>query len=70
MDPILEELQKEFAGKVEFVKYNVDEHEDLTKKYVIMRLPSFIIEKAGKEVARTSGTQSKEELKGWIQKQL
>ena len=70
MNPMIEELEKEFAGKVEFVKYNVEEHKELTQKYVIMAIPAYIIEKDGKEVARTSGTRSKEEFRSWIKEQL
>ncbi len=70
MAPTVQELEKELAGKVEFVKVNVDEQGELTQKYGIMSIPSYIVEKDGKEVARTTGVRSKEEFKSWIEEQL
>lgn len=70
MDPLVQELEKEFAGKVEFVKINVDEQGDLAQKYGVMSIPSYVIEKDEKEVARTTGARSKEEFKSWIEGQL
>lgn len=70
MHPLIEELEKELKGKVEFVKYNVDEDQEAAQKYGIMSIPTYVIEKDGKEVARTTGARSKGEFKGWIEDQL
>ncbi len=70
MNPLIEELEKELKGKVEFVKYNVDEEQEMSQKYGVMSIPTYVIEKDGEEVARTTGARSKEEFKGWIEKQL
>ncbi|NIT03736.1 thioredoxin [Candidatus Saccharibacteria bacterium] len=70
MDPVLENLEKELKGKIEFVKHNVDEEMELTQKYAVMSIPTYVIEKDDKEVARTSGARSKEEFKSWIEKNL
>lgn len=70
MDPTVQELGKELAGKVEFVKINVDEQGELTQKYGVMSIPAYVIEKDGKEVARTTGARPKEEFKSWIKEQL
>ncbi len=70
MDPTIKELEGEFKGKVEFVKYNVDKEQEIAQKYGIMSIPTFVIEKGGKEIARTTGARSKEEFKRWVEKQL
>ncbi len=70
MDPVVRELEKELAGRAEFVKINVDEQGDLAQKYGIMSIPSYVIEKDGKEVARTAGARSKEEFRQWVEEQL
>lgn len=62
MEPVLEELQKELAGKVEFQKVNVDENQDLASKYGVMSIPTLVIEKDGKEVGRKIGVTSKADL--------
>lgn len=62
MDPIIEELEKEFAGKVEFKKVNVDEEPELASKYGVMSIPTFVIEKDGKEIGRKIGVTAKKDL--------
>ncbi len=62
MKPIIQELEKELAGKVEFEKINVDEDQQTASKYGVMGIPTFVIEKDGKEVVRKTGFTSKDEL--------
>ncbi len=53
--PILEELAKEYAGKVLFAKFNVDEGQQTVIKYNILSIPTLIIFNKGKEVDRIVG---------------
>ena len=46
-DPILEELKKKFADKIEFKKVDVDTSNELATKYTIHAVPTLIIEKDG-----------------------
>lgn len=62
MMSVIEELEKELDGKVEFVKVNVDEDPGTASKYGVMGIPTYIVEKDGKEVARKTGATSKDEL--------
>ena len=66
MKPTIEELEKELAGKAEFVKYDVDAQGEIAQKYGVMSIPTYVIEKEGKEVARVTGVRSKEEFKSWL----
>jgi len=70
MKPVLEELEKELAGKIEVKKINVDEKEEETEKYGVMSIPTYIILKDGKEADRFIGATSKEVLKNKIAQQL
>lgn len=60
MEPMIEELEKEFHGKVEFEKINVDENQELTAKHGVMSIPTYIIEKDGKELERIIGATQKD----------
>lgn len=62
MEPVIEELEKEFAGKVEFVKINVDENPEESQKHGVMSIPTYIIKKDGKEVSRRIGFTTKAEM--------
>ncbi len=62
MEPIVEELEKELAGKVEIEKINVDENQDFTQKQGVMSIPTYIVMDGDKEVERIVGATSKENL--------
>lgn len=61
MHPIVEEIEKTYQGKVEVLKYNVDENEnaELVQKYQVQAMPTYIIEKDGQVVQQFVGAQSK-----------
>ena len=62
MEPVIEELEKELAGKVEVVKINVDEKPEEAAKNGVMGIPTFIILRGGKEIGRKVGVTSKADL--------
>ncbi len=62
MAPIFEELKKEYAGKVEFMEINVDEDSATASKYGVMSIPTYVIEKDGKEVNRRIGFTPKADM--------
>lgn len=66
MEPIFEQVKKDYEGKVEFLKINVEEDSVKTAKYGIMSIPTFVIEKDGKEVDRRLGAMPKDILTQWL----
>ena len=58
--PIIEELAKEFDGKIKVGKINVDENPKIAAKYGIMSIPTVILFKNGQEAIRKIGLDSKE----------
>ena len=54
MDPIMDELEKEFKD-VEIVKINVDEQPAESQKFGVMSIPTYIVLKDEKEVGRRVG---------------
>lgn len=62
MAPVIEELEKELAGKVEVEKINVDENQAKASEYGVMSIPTYIALKDGKEVGRKIGVTSKADL--------
>ena len=70
MNPIVAELEKEFEGKAIFEKINVDENGGEAGKYGVMSIPTYVMEKNGKEVDRLIGGRSKEAFKRWIESHI
>lgn len=62
MNPIIDEIEKEFVGKVEVIRINVDEKPDEAQKYGVMSIPTYIILKDDREVGRKIGVTAKQEL--------
>lgn len=68
--PIVEELAKEYSGKIVVAKVNTDENSDVSYAYRIMSIPTLILFKDGKEVNKMIGALPKDELKSFIDKNL
>lgn len=62
MAPIIEELEKELAGKVEIEKIDVDQNQEMASKYGVMSIPTYVVLKDDKEIARIIGATSKDNL--------
>ena len=60
--PVMEEIAKDYEGKVKVVKVNVDENTDLASQYDVMSIPTIKLFVNGKEVESLVGAQSKEDL--------
>lgn len=67
-DPILDEVAKELEGKVTIAKLNVDENPVTSQKYGVMSIPTLMIFKNGTVVKQFIGVQSKETLRGELNK--
>ncbi|KZL92641.1 thioredoxin family protein [Clostridium magnum] len=50
IDPVIEELDKEYSGKVEFAKINVEENPIASKHLRVSSIPTIMIFKDGKAV--------------------
>lgn len=69
-NPILEELAKEYEGKVKIAKLNVDENPQTAGKYAVMSIPTLLLFKDGVIVKQMIGVQSKETLSEEFKKVL
>ncbi len=70
ISPIVEELAKEFAGRMRVAKMNVDDNSSTSSRFNIRSIPALIIFRAGKEAARNVGAQSKSDLRRWIEQTI
>ncbi len=61
-DPILEEVAKDYEGKIKIAKLNVDENPNTAAKYGIMSIPTLMLFKGGQIVKQMIGVQGKETL--------
>ena len=67
---MIEELTKEYTGKVAFGKVNVDENPSTASKFGILSIPTIVFLKNGKEVDRIIGAVPKDYIKQKIEKHV
>ncbi|USN53535.1 MAG: thioredoxin [Candidatus Nomurabacteria bacterium] len=68
--PIIEEIAKEFEGKVKVGKLEVDENPMSAQKYNVLSIPTVALYKNGQIVWQGVGVQSKEKLAEELQSAL
>jgi len=64
--PIVDELAKEYSGKVVFGKLNVDENPETTQRFNVMAIPTLLVMKDGQEVDRVVGILPKNQLEAKV----
>lgn len=55
IEPVIEELSREYTGKVVFGKLDVDENREIAMKFSVTSIPSLLVFKQGKFVDRIIG---------------
>ncbi len=60
--PIVDELAKEYEGKLKVVKMNVDDNQTTPSRYGVRGIPNLIVFRDGREVAREVGAIPKPRL--------
>lgn len=70
VSPVIEELAGEYGEKVNFVKVNVDENNELASKYNVFSIPTLALFNKGQIVAQQVGAASKASYKNMIDRAL
>jgi len=70
LDPAVEALSTEYAGKVMFHKLNIDEHKAPAVKHQVMGIPTLLMFKDGRLIERIVGTMPKDKIKAVIERNL
>lgn len=68
--PIIEELGKEYEGKIKVGKLNVDENAKTPSAYGVMSIPTIIIFNNGEPLKTMIGVQSRDNFKNNIEATL
>ena len=68
--PVIEEMARDYAGKILFGKLNVDENREVATQYQIMSIPTLLVFKDGNLVDRIVGAMPRQMLEPKIAKHL
>ena len=66
LGPILEEISEDLKDKLQVVKVNLDENQDLAMKYSIRSIPTLLLFKGGELVDTKVGLLPKSDLVEWL----
>ena len=66
ISPTVEELSKEYSGKVKVLKLNTDENSDIASRYQVMGIPTLMFFKDGIKLDQIVGVVPKQFLKAKI----
>jgi len=64
--PILEDVAKEYAGRLKVVKLNIDQNEQTPPKFGIRGIPTLMLFKDGNVVATKVGALAKSQLTSFV----
>lgn len=70
LDPIVQEIARDYEGKLKVGKLNTDDNRDTAMKYGIMSLPTLLLFKDGKPTARIVGLQPKKAIADRLNEEL
>lgn len=70
LGPIIDELSKDRADKLEVFKLNIDKNPNIPTKHGIRGIPTMILFENGKPVATKVGALPKTSLYAWVDEQI
>ena len=70
VSPAVEQLSQTMSDKIKVAKLNVDENQEIAIRYGVRSIPSLVLFKGGKEIARTIGAASKEKYQKSVEESL
>ncbi|NLY18381.1 MAG: thioredoxin [Clostridiaceae bacterium] len=68
--PVVDEIAKDYEGKVKVGKINVDEQNELAEKFRIVSIPTLMVFKNGQIAESVMGARSKESIAQMLDKHL
>ena len=68
--PKLDAVLKELGGKFDLVKLNIEENNEVPKKYDVRSIPTLVLFKGGKPIDRMVGNHSQEDIKSFVEKHI
>jgi thioredoxin 2 len=70
VSPVLQNLARRYAGRVKLVKVNVDEAPRTSERFAVQGIPTLLVLRAGRVVARQTGAAPEPTLAAWLDQAL
>jgi thioredoxin 2 len=70
VSPALEQVARDLAGQVKLVKVDVDKAPKMSERFTVQAVPTLILMRDGKVVARRAGAAPASALRSWLDEAL
>ncbi|MCG8476062.1 MAG: thioredoxin [Cytophagales bacterium] len=70
LTPIISQVAKEYTGKINVLKINIDKNQPLANKLSIRSIPTMVLYREGQQVWRHSGLLTKKELESVLEQNI
>jgi thioredoxin 2 len=70
ISPALEQLATDLAGQIKLVKVNVDDSPKLQQRFGVQAIPTLMVLRDGKVVARQAGAAPPAALRAWVEEAI
>src|SRR5437773_2192948 len=70
LTPVLEELEREYAGRFKLVKVNVDENQELAEALQVRSIPAVFAFRDGRPLGHFLGAQPESQVRAFIERAL
>lgn len=70
LTPIIEEIAKEFEGRIKVMKMNIDENPNIASLLGIRSIPTLILFKEGRSLSTKVGASPRRVLSDWIKENI
>lgn len=67
ISPVVEQLAKDYSGKLKVCKLNVDEAPEIATRFAVMSIPALIIFKEGKIMEKRIGAMGRKDMEKFVQ---
>lgn len=68
--PILDDIAKEYDGKVQIAKINIDNNSQTPQKFIVRGIPTLLLFKNGEEANRQVGAVNKAQLREFLDQNI
>lgn len=69
MAPVFERVAADYAERIRFAKVDTESEPELAARFQIRSIPTLLLIRGGREIARVSGALPAGELKAWLDRQ-
>jgi thioredoxin 2 len=70
MAPAFEQTADDLKARVRFAKLDTEQEQGIARRFGIRSIPTMILFRGGREVARTAGAMDARSIRAWIERQV